>query len=100
MKRKQVYQMYSHNFPIWFISERTGYSDRHVRRIIDSWDKTIRPNRSKSDVMANSITIKEGREKKLWEYYRACGYSYDRISLIFGRSKQAIQQSFLNKIAP
>lgn len=88
-----IYEMMLHQMPLWFIADRTGLSERHIRRIVKSWDARIRPRRRRRQVQSHAAVIRAGREYDLWRYYRDCGYSYDRLSWVFGRSKQAIQQS-------
>ena len=95
-EKATIYQMYQHQVPIKVIAERTGYSERHVRRHIDSIKEIMRPDRDLAEVRRVSRFIRHGQELALWMYYRSCGYSYDKLSLAFGRSRQAIQQSLNN----
>ena len=92
-QQRNIYVMLIHQLPTWFIADRLGKSERQIRRHA----RRLRASRTRRMVQANAILIRSGRESDLWRHYRRLGYSYDRIALIFGRSKQAIQQSLTSQ---
>lgn len=92
----RLYQMYRHYLPISEIASRSGYSERQVRRklkdFLENMPDSFTYDRDVGRVRSVARIIRQGDEHKLWRYYKKCGYSYGKIALAFGRTRQAVQK--------